>query len=116
VSYRGTWFTNGLSAHSGGRAVSAMDAGCRATFTFDGTGATWIAYRDQWSGIARIYVDGRLRTSVDTYASTGMPQSVMRRITGLVRGRHTLTVEATGRKRSASGGAWVWVDAFDRIP
>jgi hypothetical protein len=35
----------------------AIDAGSRATVTFNGTGVTWIGYRDAWSGPASGYVD-----------------------------------------------------------
>jgi hypothetical protein len=115
VTYKGTWYPNSLSAHSGSSAVLATDSGSRATFSFNGTGANWIAYRDEWSGIANVYVDGALKGQVDTFASPSRAQVRMYSVTGLAAGSHTLAIEATGQKSGASGGAWVWVDAFEAI-
>ena len=89
------------------------NAGARATFSFTGTGANWIAYRDEWSGIANVYLDGTLKGQVDTYATPSKPQAQMYSISGLASGSHTLAIEATGTKGATSGGAWVWVDAFE---
>ena len=33
----------------------------------DGTGVSWLAYRDEWSGVARGYVDGEEKTTIDNY-------------------------------------------------
>ena len=89
-----------------------MDAGERATLLFTGTDVTWIAYRDEWSGIARVYLDGQFVREIDTYAAPAQAQAKMYTITGLAWGRHELIIEATERKNQNSGGAWVWVDAF----
>jgi hypothetical protein len=113
VQLSGAWSPNNLWAHSGHSARLAMNAGDRATLTFTGTGVTWIAYRDQWSGIARIYIDGILTATIDTYWATGKAQSPMYSVTGLPMGNHVLTIEATGQKNSVSAGRWIWVDAFD---
>jgi hypothetical protein len=113
VVYTGTWSANTMSAHSGGSAVLAMDAGARASFAFTGTSVSWIAYRDEWSGKANVYVDGILKSTIDTYATPAQAQAVTYSIGGLTAAAHTLIVESTGTKSAASGGAWVWVDAFD---
>jgi hypothetical protein len=117
VSYAGgNWYQNGLALHSGGRAVLSMDAGARVSLSFSGSGARFIGYRDEWSGIARVYVDGVLASVVDTYASPAQPQAVVFSIAGLANGPHTLTVEVTNTRSAASGGTWVWVDAFEVSP
>lgn len=115
VAYSGAWYTNTNALHSGGSAVLAMDPGAQASFTFTGTAVSWIVYRDQWSGIARVYVDGVLRATVDTYASTAQSQVVLFSTSGLGPGTHTLTIEATGTRNAASGGSWIWIDAFDVV-
>src|SRR5205814_705160 len=79
----------------------------------NGTGATWIGYQDEWSGIAEVYVDGSLKSEVDTYATPSKAQVKQYSVTGLADGPHTLAIKAAGRKNSSSGGSWVWVDAFD---
>jgi hypothetical protein len=113
VAYTGTWAPNGGTFNSGSSAVLAAAAGSRATFTFTGCGASWIAYRDEWSGIANVYVDGALKGSVDTYSSPGAAKAVMYSVTGLAYGAHTVTIEVTGNKSASSKAAWIWVDAFD---
>jgi hypothetical protein len=115
VAYGGSWFANGSSAHSGSSAKLTMESGARATFSFVGTGVRWIGYRDEWAGVARVLVDGRLMATVDTYASPSQAQNVLYSVTGLGAGSHTLTVEATGSRGPASAGAWVWVDAFEAV-
>jgi hypothetical protein len=108
----GPWFTNSMGVHSGGRARLAMDVGSRARFTFSGTAVSWIGYSDEWSGVARVLVDGTLRATVDTYASPNQAQRTLFNLGGLAAGSHTLTIEVTGTKGAASGGTWVWIDAF----
>src|SRR5204863_311340 len=114
--WSGTWFVNNNSLHSGGSAALAMDGGSKATFAFTGTGVTWKGYRDEWSGIAKVYVDGVLKSTVDTYASPPEAQTPIYSITGLTQASHTLTIEVTQTNNSSSGGAWVWIDAFETTP
>jgi hypothetical protein len=111
-----TWYPNGSQVHSGGSAVLAMTPGCQATFTFTGSAVSWIGYRDEWSGIARVSVDGVFRADVDTYASPAAARSVIYTLTGFSPGPHALTIGPTGRWNPASRGLWVWVDAFQMVP
>jgi hypothetical protein len=113
VRYSGTWYNNNNSSHSGGSAKLTNAAGARATFTFSGTSVSWIAYRDQWSGIAEVYVDGALKGQIDTYSATAQAKAVMYKLSGMPNSTHTIAIQATGRKNASSGGPWVWVDAFD---
>jgi len=115
VAYTGVWFTNTSAADSGGSAALATDAGSRATITFNGTAITWIGYRDQSSGIARVYVDGLLTATVDTYLSPSQAQTPVYTVNGLVSGTHTLTIEATDTHDANSNESWIWVDAFDVV-
>ena len=115
VIYAGDWFIHNNAAHSGGSAKLAMDAGSAATVSFSGTGITWIGHRDEWSGIGRVTLDGSAQV-IDTYAAPSQSQGVIYTIKGLAPGAHTLKIEATGGKNAASGGSWVWVDAFEAIP
>src|SRR2546427_6365037 len=52
----------------------ALSKGARATFAFKGTAAKWIGYKDPWSGIASVYMDGVLKTQVDSYSASGQAQ------------------------------------------
>ena len=113
VQYTGVWYPNSGAFNSGGSAVMAMDAGSRATLTFTGTGVKWIGFNDAWSGIAQVYVDGALVNTIDTYSATQEAQATQYSVSGLANAAHTLSIVATGIKNAQSGGAWVWVDAFD---
>jgi hypothetical protein len=112
----GSWFTNTTAPCSGGSCVLSMDTNARATLTFTGTAVKWIGYRDQWSGIARVYIDGALQATIDTYASPSQGQAVLYTASGLASGVHTFAIEVAGSHGTASGGSWVWVDAFDVTP
>jgi uncharacterized protein (TIGR03437 family) len=89
-----------------------VDAGAGVTFTFNGTGVAWLGYRDQWSGLAQVYIDGALETTVDTYLNPSQAQTPTWSVSGLTPGNHVLDIVATGTQDAASGGAWIWVDAF----
>jgi hypothetical protein len=93
-----------------------MEPGDRATLTFTGTGVKYITYRDEWSGIANVQVDGTTVATVDLYRTPFQAQAVMHTVTGLAPGAHTLSVVVTGTRNPASGGSWVFVDAFDVTP
>ena len=112
ITYLGSWSANQQAGHSGGGARLSMDAGSGATFTFSGTSATWVGYRDEWSGIATIRVDGVVKGTVDTYSSPQQAEAAMYTISGLSNTHHTLTIEATGTHNASSAGSWVWVDAL----
>jgi hypothetical protein len=113
VTYTGTWANNSGTFNSGGGAKLSMDPSSRVTLAFNGTGASWIGYSDEWSGIAQVFVDGTLKSEVDTYASPGKAQATIYSVSGLPSGAHTLAIQVTGRKSASSRGAWVWIDAFD---
>ena len=116
VTYSGAWTSNNYSGQSRGSAVLAADAGSRASLTFTGTGVNWIGFRDAWSGLANVYLNGVLKDTVDTYAATDGYQVPLWSISGLPYGPYTLDVEVAGKKNAASNGFWVWVDAFDYLP
>jgi hypothetical protein len=112
IVYSGGWYPNGGSFNSGGSAVLAMDAGSSATVHFTGTGITWIGYSDEWAGIANVYVDGEIQSTVDTYRSPAQNQASEYSIAGLAPGSHTLRIEVTETHSAGSSASWIWVDAF----
>jgi hypothetical protein len=115
LQFSGRWYSRADATESGGSTVLAMDPGFRVTVPFNGTGISWIGYRDEWSGLARVYVDGEPKATVDNYRSPAEAQAVLYNINGLPAGPHSLTIEVTGTRNANSKGAWIWVDAFDVI-
>jgi hypothetical protein len=113
MSFFGRWYANSNPEHSAGGAMLATDAGSRATLTFSGTGIRWMAYRDEWSGIARVYLDGELKITIDNYLSPAQARAMPYSLIGLPAGTHTLSIEATGIRNASSKGSWVWLDAFE---
>jgi hypothetical protein len=111
--YVGRWYPNASQAHSEGSAILAMDAGSRVTMNFNGGGVSWIGFRDEWSGIARVYVDGVLKTTIDNYLSPAEARAVPYTIDGLPFGTHAVTIEATGIRNASAKGSWIWLDSFD---
>ena len=58
VIYSGNWYGNSGPSNSNGTAALTNTKGARATVTFNGTGITWIGVKDNWSGVANLYLDG----------------------------------------------------------
>jgi hypothetical protein len=113
VKFTGTWYPNSGAFNLGGSATLAMDQGSQATFSFTGTSVRWIGYRDAWSGIAQVYLDGALKETIDTYSAAEQAQAVVYSSGRLSNTSHTLTIVVTGTHDANSAGAWVWVNAFD---
>ncbi|HEY1289218.1 MAG TPA: hypothetical protein VGF58_12885 [Burkholderiales bacterium] len=123
VVYGGSWTHDDNVHWSGGGVRSAphaavggarfaTTAGSKVTLTFRGTSITWQSGRSFDFGIALVTLDGA-PTEVDTYAPAAKFQEVVFAATGLADAKHTLTIEATGRKNPASSGTKIVVDAFD---
>jgi len=112
LSRTGAWSRNGRPANSGGSAVLSMDAGARATFVFTGSSVRWIGHRDEWSGLAEVFLDGARQTTVDTFAAPAHSQATLYSARGLRDGEHTLTIEVKGSHSATSSGSWVWIDSF----
>ncbi|HWF07304.1 MAG TPA: hypothetical protein VG297_02515 [Bryobacteraceae bacterium] len=112
ANYAGHWFQNAGATYSNGSINSAVDANARVDLTFNGTSVAWIGYRDEYSGIAQVSVDGNQQAMVDTYATPPKAQTAIWSMSGLAAGTHTLSILGTGTHDTASGGAWIWVDGF----
>jgi hypothetical protein len=113
VVYTGTWYSVARPDVSGGTVVKADLAGETATLSFNGTGVSWIGFKGPVTGFARVYIDGSLVATINTYAATEQPQAVIFTSGSLAAGPHTLKIEVTGTYDPASCCAWIAVDAFD---
>lgn len=112
----GHWSLNGSSPYaSGDNYAVGNGAGAELNFSFTGTGVEWIALMDQYSGQARVTLDG-VSENVDLYRAAGGPefgwQKTAWKKANLAYGPHTVKIEVLGTKNPSSGGIWVGVDAF----
>lgn len=108
------WVGTVQAGASGGSHRSAKPSGSKASFKFTGTGISWITALGPAYGKADVYIDGVKKQSYDLYQATAKWQ-VVKSITGLSAGAHTIEVRVLGTKRVASTGTTVVVDAF-RVP
>jgi hypothetical protein len=111
----GTWVEGYQDNYgwSGGTAALGFSQGQRATFSFSGTGVSWIGFRGPQTGIAIVHLDGAPVATVDPYHPTEVVQAVLFTATGLANGTHTLAIEVTQTKNAAATDYYVVVDAFD---
>jgi hypothetical protein len=116
IKYLGEWYDNVNIVDSGGSARLAIAVGASASFRFYGRGVRWISYRDQWSGIAQVYLDGALVSNPDNYSLPALAQTPVWSTRNLNRGYHTIVVMSTHAKDAFALQRWIWVDAFDVIP
>lgn len=108
-----------VAGFNDGRALSYDLSGGTATFTFTGTGVSWVGLRCNVCGIASVSVDGGAPTQVDSAGpaapgSYGLRSEPVLIVSGLAAGPHTLEIAVTGN--TSSGGAHIVVDAFDVTP
>jgi len=114
VAFAGTWDQGNTARNwSGGTAALGFVEGQRATLSFGGTGVSWVGFQAPFAGIANVYLDGTLVKTVDLYAAAETVQAVLFTASGLASASHTLTIEATRTKNTASADYIVVVDAFD---
>jgi hypothetical protein len=113
VTYSAGWVPDSTRAWSAGAATLTTAAGAQATLSFTGTGVTWIGAVGNQTGIARVYLDGTLVATVDTYSAKEQIQAANYTVTGLADARHTLTITSTGTQNPASLGNLVVIDAFE---
>ncbi len=86
-------------------------AGATAKFTFTGTQIGIISAKGPNMGIADIYVDGVLVTSVDLYDPAASWQYIIQ-VTGLANATHTVQIRVSGLKNASSSGTGIVVDGI----
>lgn len=120
VRYRGTWRLLSSTAFHGGRAKYTRARLASATFTFTGRNFAWVAPRNRYQGRARVYVDGRLVTTVNLYSATSLPRQIVFtrawavprthtvRIVGLATAGHPRRLTPSSSCAEAAGPARRW--------
>lgn len=92
-----------------GHAATGDLAGESCSVVFRGVSVTWQTVTSRTQGIARVYVDGALKATVDNYSRTTR-YHVARAVTGLLDGVHTLRIVVAGKHHAGGRGTKVTVD------
>lgn len=77
IRYTGTWRTGSSTSYWGAQTRYSMWRGSAATITVTGRGFAWIGSRGPSRGTARIYVNGVLQATVNSWASTSQHKQVL---------------------------------------
>jgi hypothetical protein len=93
ITYSGSW---NYSTTSQGYYLATCHfsnaAGSYAEYTFTGTAIRWIGGKNDNHGDAEVYIDGALRTGVNTRASSWLRRQVLYEESGLPNTRHTIKI------------------------
>lgn len=111
VKYRLTWATRSSSSYLGESTKSATTAGASASYTFTGSSIAWVGAIGPTRGSARVFIDGVLKATVNTYSSTSAYKRTLYVFNWSSQGTHTIKVVVVG----TAGHARVDVDGFVRI-
>jgi len=77
VGYAGSWTLASSTKFSGGSVRYAKTGGRAAAYTFTGKSIAIVSTRSSVRGAVRIYLDGVLQATVDTYRSSAQYRSVI---------------------------------------
>lgn len=107
IYYFGKWF----HAENDTQRTDTQFNACE--FAFMGTGIQWIGPKDSSSGIAAVYIDGRLESTADLYSAAPTGDTVLFEKAGLAPGCvHLLRIIALHEKNPQSSGYALAVAAF----
>ena len=112
VSYEGSWTHDPMPGAYANTFSYSNVAGNNASFTFEGSGISFLSSLESNRGLAEIVLDGVSQGKFDLYSAAAVRQSEVFRADNLSPGQHTIQVVVTGEKNPAAVGAYVDVDAF----
>ena len=111
LRWRGTWKGPTWAAFSGGSERYSTDAGASFRATFTGRGIAWVSTLGSSHGAARVYVDGVLVATVNTYSKATLHRRIVFARTWSAVGTHTLRIVVVG----TAGHARVGLDALEIV-
>jgi photosystem II stability/assembly factor-like uncharacterized protein len=96
--------------------TSSNVSGSTAAYRFFGTGVCWIGTENADQGIANVYVNGALKSRVDTYRDAARTGARLFTIKNLPAGSHEIKIEVTGERCARASDCVVRIEAFDVFP
>jgi hypothetical protein len=110
ITWNGRWSTARHPSYFGGSVHWTTSAGAKATLVFDGDRIRWIGPTGPTRGRAKVYIDGRLKTTVNLYSARFHARRVLFS-SSIADGRHRITIVAL----ATPGRPMVAIDAFEVI-
>ena len=108
IGYRGTWRTAYHAGYMDGKARATKARSAKASLQFTGSAIAWVGPVGPSRGKARVYIDGKLVTTVNTWASTFRASRVLFTRSWAKVGTHRISIVANG----TAGHPTVALDAF----
>jgi hypothetical protein len=108
------WRNVANASAQGGSFAKSDVHGSTVTFSFRGTGVEVYTFIAPDQGKAAISLDGAKVKTIDDYAKTAH-FGIRWSLTGLMPGVHTVKITVLGKKRAASAGRSIGVDAFHAL-
>lgn len=110
LTYSGSW--RSMTGGDSGGGIRFLNSTGSVSFSFRGTGFSWISRTTASAGIATVTVDGA-STSVDRYTKATAYQVPVFSKKGLTDSVHTVTIAWSGRANSAASDKNLVIDAID---
>ena len=108
IEWSDDWSLGLNDGYSGGQTRYTSTEGAEATFTFTGRNVGWVSKLGPTRGSADVYVDGVLKATVSTYASSYANREIVFTASWSSNGEHSVRIVARG----TDGHARVDIDAF----
>ena len=112
IHYSGNWLKKADSASSASSFHYSTNIGDKASLTFVGCGVEWIATRSPEGGMANVYIDNSLVSTVDLHENEYLPMSRVFSKSKLDCAPHRIVIEVVRNKEGNSGNK-VNLDAFE---
>ncbi len=108
ITYRGKWASVRYASYLGGKAKAARAGNAKATLKFRGAAVAWVGPVGPTRGKAKVYIDGKLVKTVNTWASKFRPGRVLFQKSWTTTGAHSISIVTLGTRRHPT----VAIDAF----
>ncbi len=113
LQYEGEWKTENGSDYSSSSIRYSEVENSKVVLRFVGKEVRWIGTKSSKQGIAKVYIDGDCKGSVDQFGSEREVGIQSFSVKDLPYGPHTITIEITKHKNLRSLGNRIEIDCFD---
>lgn len=108
ATYTGTWTTSTFAGAYGGTAKYSTAKNASASYTCNCEAIAWVTDEDANHGSAKVYIDGVLKTTVNTHNATSKNRVVVYKYGWASDGTHTIKIVNAGTRKTSR----VTIDAF----